>query len=368
MRRDDDGAVSPARGPSGLLPDVLQFDDSADSSRVEAVWWEEDAVGYVDQRLLPRELVRKRATTVDEVCEAIATLAVRGAPTIGIVGAYGVALARRLHEDEATFRSAAARIRAARPTAVNLAWAVDRVLAEPRGAELATARAIHDEQRAVDHAIAEYGFELMPDRGNVLTHCNTGPLATGGGGTALGVIIAAYRAGKELHVYADETRPLLQGARLTMFELAAAGIPATVITDGAAAMTMRTKKVACVIVGADRIARNGDTANKIGTYGVAIAAVHHGIPFYVAAPRSTIDFSLASGESIHIEERGADEVRAFGGVPTAPSQAAAFNPAFDVTPGSLITAIITEFGVARPPYAQSIPELAQRASVTLVKR
>jgi methylthioribose-1-phosphate isomerase len=368
MRRDDDGAVSPARGPSGVLPDVLQRDDSTDGTRLEAVWWEEDAVGYVDQRLLPRDLVRKRATSVDEVCEAIATLAVRGAPTIGIVGAYGVALARRLHADDASFRAAAARIRAARPTAVNLAWAVDRVLGEAPGSELETARAIHAEQRAVDRAIAQYGLELMPDRGNVLTHCNTGPLATGGGGTALGVIIAAHRAGKNIHVYADETRPLLQGARLTMFELEVAGVPATVIADGAAAMTMRTKKIACVIVGADRIARNGDTANKIGTYGVAIAAVHHGIPFYVAAPRSTIDFSLASGEGIHIEERGADEVRSFGGVTTAPPHAAVFNPAFDVTPGSLITGIVTEYGVARPPFAVSIPELAERASVALAKR
>ncbi|HTV73621.1 MAG TPA: hypothetical protein VME66_07960, partial [Candidatus Acidoferrales bacterium] len=191
MRRDDDGAVSAAGGSPGLLPHLLQLDDSADGARLEAVWWEEDAVGYVDQRLLPRELVRKRATSVQDVVEAIATLAVRGAPTIGIVGAYGVALARQLHADEAEFLAAAARIRAARPTAVNLAWAVDRVLAEPRGTELETARAIHEEQRAVDEAIAGYGLALMPDRGTVLTHCNTGPLATGGGGTALGVIIAA---------------------------------------------------------------------------------------------------------------------------------------------------------------------------------
>jgi methylthioribose-1-phosphate isomerase len=368
MRGDDDGAVSSAGGSSGVLPHLLQLDGTADGARLEAVWWEDGAVGYVDQRLLPHELVRKRATSVHEVIEAIATLAVRGAPTIGIVGAYGVALARRLHDDESEFRSAVARIRATRPTAVNLAWAIDRVLAQPRGAELETALAIHEEQRAVDEAIAGYGIALMPDRGNVLTHCNTGPLATGGGGTALGVIIAAYRAGKNLHVFADESRPLLQGARLTMFELAAAGVPATVIADSAAAMTMQVKKIACVIVGADRIACNGDTANKIGTYGVAIAAVHLGIPFYVAAPRSTVDFSLLSGDGIHIEERNAEEVRSFGGVATTPPRAEVFNPAFDVTPGSLITGIITEYGVARPPYAQSIPELAQRANLTFAQR
>jgi methylthioribose-1-phosphate isomerase len=196
----------------------------------------------------------------------------------------------------------------------------------------------------------------------VLTHCNTGPLATAGEGTALGVIIAAHRAGKKLHVYVDETRPLLQGARLTTVELAAAGVPATLIADGAAALAMRTKDVKAVVVGADRIATNGDTANKIGTYAVAIAAAHHGIPFYVAAPRSTIDFSLDSGEGIVIEERGADEVRRFGAAQSAPLDVPAFNPAFDVTPGHLIAGIVTEYGVARPPYRESIPELAARPS------
>jgi len=323
------------------------------------VWWDGDAIGYIDQRMLPRELLRKRAHAVDDVVEAIATLAVRGAPAIGIVGAYGVALARLLTADDDAFRAAAARIRAARPTAVNLAWAVDRVLAAPRGEELKEARAIHEEQRVVDRAIAGYGVPLMPENACVLTHCNTGRLATGGDGTALGVIIAAHRAGKKVHAYVDETRPLLQGARLTMTELAAAGVPATLIADGAAAATMRLKNVACVIVGADRIAKNGDTANKIGTYGAAVAAAYHNIPFYIAAPRSTIDFTLSSGAGIPIEERGADEICTFGGVASAPAQAAAFNPAFDVTPGELISGIITEYGVFRPPYSDELSALAE---------
>ncbi len=330
------------------------------SGRFEPVWWEGDGIGYIDQRKLPGETVRARASGVDEVVAAIATLAVRGAPCIGIFGAYGVALARQLSESDADFAAAAQRIRAARPTAVNLAWAVDRVLRAGAPEYLAQAKAIHEEQRAVDRAIGEYGAELIPDGANVLTHCNTGPLATGGDGTALGVIVAAQRAGKRVHVYVDETRPLLQGARLTTVELLAAGVPATLIVDGAAAATMRVKGVACAIVGADRIARNGDTANKIGTYGVAIAAAHLGIPFYVAAPRSTIDFALESGEGIAIEERSPDEVRTFGTARSAPEAIGAYNPAFDVTPGHLIAGIVTEYGVARPPYAESLADLAER--------
>jgi methylthioribose-1-phosphate isomerase len=334
---------------------------------LEVVWWDGDAVGYIDQRRLPHELVRERAEDVARVVDAIATLAVRGAPCIGVFAAYGVALARALYRDDALFAAAAAQIRAARPTAVNLAWAVDRVLASDE-APLAEATAIHDEQRAVDRAMGEHGAALMPDAGSVLTHCNTGPLATAGSGTALGVIIAAHRLGKRLHVFVDETRPLLQGARLTTFELAAAGVPATLIVDGAAAATMRARKVAAVIVGADRIARNGDTANKIGTYQVAIAAAHHGIPFYVAAPRSTIDFALASGDGIAIEERAPEEVRSFGGTPAAPPGFPAYNPAFDVTPGHLIAGIVTEYGVARPPYAEALPELATRPSFAALAR
>ncbi len=328
----------------------------------EAVAYDGDAILYVDQRRLPLERVVARAASVDEVVEAIRTLAVRGAPCIGVFGAYGVALARDLYPDQEAFRAAALRIREARPTAVNLAWAVDRVLAAPAGRHKEEALAIHEEQRAVDRAIGEHGAAVIPQSGGILTHCNTGPLATAGGGTALGVIIAAHRAGKRLHVYADETRPLLQGSRLTMVELAEAGIPATLLVDGAAAIAMQRKNIVCAIVGADRIARNGDTANKIGTYGVAIAAAFHGIPFYVAAPRSTIDFSLSGGEGIVIEERAADEVRAFGGTPTAPPGSDAYNPAFDVTPGRLIAGIITEYGVARAPYEVSLPELETRTA------
>ncbi|HTD36108.1 MAG TPA: S-methyl-5-thioribose-1-phosphate isomerase [Candidatus Limnocylindrales bacterium] len=325
---------------------------------MDSVWYDGDAVGYLDQRALPRAVARERASSVDDVVEAIRTLAVRGAPAIGIFGAYGVALAASLHaSDRAGYEAAAARIRAARPTAVNLAWAVDRVLAA-RGDELGEATRIHDEQRDVDRRIGEASVDLFPRGGNVLTHCNTGPIATGGDGTALGCFIAAHRAGKTLHIFVDETRPLLQGARLTMFELKEAGVPCTLIVDSAAAITMQRKDVRAVVVGADRIARNGDTANKIGTYGVAIAAAHHGIPFYVAAPRSTFDFALRSGDEIPIEERSPDEVR-------IAAEDEVYNPAFDVTPGRLITGFITEYGVVRAPYADAIPDLEHRPRIPL---
>lgn len=323
---------------------------------MESVWYDGDAVGYVDQRALPQKVERVRAHSVDEVVAAIRTLAVRGAPAIGIFGGYGVALAARLHGG-ADFVAATARIREARPTAVNLAYAVDRVLARADGDYLAEAQAIHAEQRDVDARIARSGAALFPQRGNILTHCNTGPLATGGEGTALATIVAAHRAGKALHVFVDETRPLLQGARLTMFELREAGVPCTLIVDGAAAITMQRRGVDAVVVGADRIARNGDTANKIGTYGVAILAAHHGIPFYVAAPRTTFDFTMASGADIPIEERAPDEIRIDPGDP-------AYNPAFDVTPGSLIAGIVTEYGVLRAPYEDAVGALeAQRTLI-----
>ncbi len=325
---------------------------------MDSVWFDGDAVGFLDQRALPQAVSRRRAATVEDVVDAIRTLAVRGAPAIGIFGAYGVALAARACAgDRPALERAAALIRAARPTAVNLMWAVDRVLAVP-GGELAEAQRIHDEQRDVDRRIAEASVELFPAEGNVLTHCNTGPIATGGDGTALGCFIAAHRAGKALHVFVDETRPLLQGARLTMFELHEAGVPCTLIVDSAAAITMQRRAVRAVVVGADRIARNGDTANKIGTYGVAIAAAFHGIPFYVAAPRSTFDFAVSSGEAIPIEERSADEVR------IAPDDAV-YNPAFDVTPGRLIAGFITEYGVVRPPYADTIADLEYRPRIAV---
>jgi methylthioribose-1-phosphate isomerase len=326
-----------------------------------AVAYDGDALTFVDQRLLPHEVRRVRARSVDDIEDAIKTLAVRGAPAIGVFGAYGVAMLRDAIENDQEFAAAAQRIREARPTAVNLAWAVDRVLAaEDMRAE---ATAIHREQLAMDSAIADAGLDLIPKGARILTHCNTGPIATAGGGTALGVIIAAQRAGKAPRVFVDETRPLLQGARLTYFELQQAGVNATLQVDGAAAIAMARKAIDVVIVGADRIARNGDTANKIGTYGLAILAAHHGIPFYVAAPRSTFDFGIESGESIHIEERAPSEVTAFGGTPVAPGDAHVYNPAFDVTPGHLVTAFITEYGVIRSPYYETIPALADRPSL-----
>jgi methylthioribose-1-phosphate isomerase len=324
---------------------------------IAAVRWAGDAVEYVDQRALPQRIERRRAESIDDVVDAIQTLAVRGAPCIGVFGAYGIALAHRLHGSGEAFIEAARRIREARPTAVNLAWAVDRMLRAPAEGYLSEAAAIHDEQLEVDRAIARHGFALMPNEGGVITHCNTGALATAGEGTALGVIINAHDAGKRVHVYADETRPLLQGARLTTVECKVAGVPVTLIPDGAAAATIRAKGVKCAIVGADRIAANGDSANKIGTYGLAIACAHHGIPFYIAAPRSTIDFGLASGEGIPIEERRADEVRGFGSAQTAPPDVQVYNPAFDVTPAALIAGIVTEYGVLRAPYEASIAPL-----------
>lgn len=333
---------------------------------LDAVRWLGDAVEYIDQRRLPHEELIRRAATVDEIETAIKTLAVRGAPCIGVFGAYGVALLRSSVTDDDAFRAAALRVRNARPTAVNLMWAVDRVLAAQD--MLAEARAIHDEQRSIDDRIASAGAELISRDARILTHCNTGPIATAGGGTALGCIIAAAKAGKRPHVFVDETRPLLQGARLTYYELERAGVDATLIVDGAAAIVLQRKNVDLVIVGADRIARNGDTANKVGTYGVAIAAAHHGIPFYVAAPRSTFDFSIQSGAEIPIEERPADEVTSCGGTRVAQEGARAYNPAFDVTPGRLVTAFITEYGVVRPPYQESVPDLAYRPNLAAMAR
>lgn len=331
-------------------------------TELTAVAWDGDAVVYLDQRLLPDEVRYVRARSVEEIEGAIASLAVRGAPCIGVFGAFGVALLRRSIDDDAAFVRAAARVRAARPTAVNLAWAVDRVLAA--GDMLDEARAIASEQVAIDAAIGENGFELIPKNARVITHCNTGPLATaGGGGTALAVILAAARGRKKPRVYVDETRPLLQGARLNYLELQNAGVDAVLQTDSAAASAMAREGIDLVIVGADRIAANGDTANKIGTYGLAILAAHHGIPFYVAAPRSTFDFAIAGGDEIPIEERSADEVTEFRGRRVAPEGATVYNPAFDVTPAHLIAAFVTECGILRPPYREAIADLELRPLV-----
>lgn len=327
------------------------------------VAWDGDAVAYLDQRLLPNELRVERARTIEELERAITTLAVRGAPCIGVFGAYGVALLRQTIAGDDEFRRAVARLRAARPTAVNLGWAVDRVASA--GDMLAEAHTIAAEQMRMDAAIAGHGLELIPKNARILTHCNTGPLATGGGGTALGVVIAAQRAGKRPRVFVDETRPLLQGSRLTMFELREAGVDAVLQSDAAAATAMAREHIDLVIVGADRIARNGDTANKVGTYGLAILAAHHGVPFYVAAPRSTFDFAVAGGDAIPIEQRAANEVSAYAGIRVAPEGSAAYNPAFDVTPAHLITAFVTECGVLRPPYSESIADLEFREGLRL---
>ena len=333
-------------------------------SGLVVVAWDGDAVRFLDQRHLPHEVRYVRARNVDDIVGAIQTLAVRGAPCIGVFGAYGVALLRACIDDEQEFLAAAQRVRAARPTAVNLAWAVDRVLAATD--PLREARAIHEEQIAIDAAIGDNGLALIPKGARVLTHCNTGPLATAGGGTALGVIISAQRGGKKPRVFVDETRPLLQGSRLNYYELREAGVDAVLITDAAAAITMKEQQVDLAIVGADRIARNGDTANKIGTYGLAILCAHRGIPFYVAAPRSTFDFSIESGQQIPIEERPAEEVVSFAGTRVAPNDAAVYNPAFDVTPGHLITAFVTEYGILHAPYGESIPELEHRPAFGLL--
>ncbi len=325
---------------------------------LEAVRFEDGVLQYLDQRLLPGEIRYEPARNCDEIVEAIASLAVRGAPCIGVFAAYGIAVLRSREIDDDVFAAAADRVRSARPTAVNLAWAVDRVRASED--MLAEALAIHAEQRSIDAAIGENGIALFSKGARVLTHCNTGPLATAGYGTALGVLIAAQRAGLAPHVLVDETRPLLQGARLTYLECRRAGLDATLQVDSAAAISMARGRVDAVIVGADRIARNGDTANKIGTYNLAILAAHHHIPFYVAAPRSTFDFTLASGDEIPIEERAPSEVTSLGGRLVAPEDAMVFNPAFDVTPGHLVAAFVTEYGILRPPYDESIAGLAGR--------
>ncbi len=366
MRHQHDGAVQAARGSAGLLPHVLHG-ARAGGVRLaietpEAVRWSGDAIEYVDQRSLPHETIVRRAVSAEDLEEAIRTLAVRGAPCIGVFGAYGVALLRSQIADELKFQAAVARVREARPTAVNLRWAVERVLKSKD--MLAEAQAIHAEQRETDRRIAEAAAELIERDATIYTHCHTGSLATAGSGTALGTILFAARAGKRPHVFVGETRPLLQGARLTYYELSQAGVDAMLVVDSAAAISMQRKEIDLVIVGADRIARNGDTANKIGTYGLAILAAHHRIPFYIAAPRSTFDFEIASGSDIPIEERAADEVGGFGGTRTALPGADAYNPAFDVTPNHLITAFVTEYGILRPPYGESISDLQMRPTMS----
>jgi len=327
------------------------------------VRWSDDghAVRILDQRCLPEHEVYRELDTVSEVCDAIATLAVRGAPAIGIAGAMGLTLALGEGPDDSrglsSLENAAEQIRRTRPTAVNLSWALDRMLAVARASSSGLrdklrdeASRILDEDRAMCRRLGELGAQLIVDGGHVLTHCNAGALATGGIGTALAAIYVAAEQGKRVAVYADETRPLLQGSRLTAWELQRAGIPVTVLVDGAAATLMRAGRVDACFVGADRIAANGDVANKVGTYALALAARSHGVPFYVVAPTSTFDPSTPRGEDIVIEQRMPDEVRRGFGAPTAPPEVDVYNPAFDVTPAELITAIVSDRAIHRPPF------------------
>lgn len=349
----------------------MQYDDPALLSPLR---W--DAVAkellLIDQLRLPQEELWHRYRDYRQVADAIRRMVVRGAPAIGIAAAYGVALAARQGED---LDAALTLLAATRPTAVNLFWAIGRMrrrIAELRQAAgrppapdamfaelVAEANAIRCEDIDMCLRMSEFGAPLLPD-GNILTHCNAGGLATGGYGTAVGVIRTAHRQGRRIAVLADETRPYLQGSRLTAWELKRAGVPVTLITDNMAGHFMARREVAAVIVGADRIARSGDVANKIGTYTLAVLAHTHGIPMYVAAPRSTLDLDLPSGAEIPIEERSADEVLTLGTQRIAPRGAGARHPAFDVTPARLVTAIITDVGVARAPYETSLARLLGR--------
>jgi methylthioribose-1-phosphate isomerase len=318
------------------------------------VEWRRGRVRLIDQRALPAELRFVECATVDEVCDAIGSLVVRGAPALGATGAFGVALAARTLDTEDEVRAAARRLAGTRPTAVNLAWGVDRAVEawERGGAEatLAEAERIAAADVAANRVLGELGAELVPDEARVLTHCNAGSLATVGYGTALGVIRAAHDAGKRPRVWAGETRPVLQGARLTAWELDRLGIPVTVIADAMAGSLMASGDVDVVVVGADRIAANGDVANKIGTYPLAMLAREHDVPFIVAAPTSTIDVATPDGSTIPVEERSPDEVAVVGGERIVPPRAGVANRAFDVTPARLVTTIVTEKGVLRAPY------------------
>jgi methylthioribose-1-phosphate isomerase len=343
----------------------------ASTQEVYSVRWQGGIDGklqLIDQTLLPLELRLLTLSQVEEVFEAIVALRVRGAPAIGIAAAYGVVLGAQACLGRSLSVSQAGRevletcdrLATSRPTAVNLFWALDRmrsvVARNPNVAEasdlvqalLREARLIHDDDRRTCHAIGEFGAMLLEDQSGVLTHCNTGGLATSEYGTALAAIFTAQDQGKAIHVYADETRPLLQGARLTAWELQQRGVPCTLICDSMAAQVMREGKVQAVIVGADRITARGDTANKIGTYGLAVLAKYHNIPFYVAAPRSTFDLSIVRGEDIPIEQRKSQEITHGMGKQTAPTGIDVYNPAFDVTPAELISAIVTERGIIAP--------------------
>ncbi len=347
---------------------------------IKTVEWTEEGVVMIDQRLLPGEEIYPVFRTYQEVAEAIREMVVRGAPAIGVAAAMGIALGVR--DSRAVDVEALAIeldqicqvLAETRPTAVNLFWAIERMRDHfhrlrsqgvssdrLRQGLVEEARAIHDEDIAANRSMGRYGAALIPETATVLTHCNAGALATAGYGTALGVIRAAVEAGKKVAVYADETRPFLQGARLTAWELHHDAIPVTLITDNMAGHFMQRGKIDCVVVGADRIAANGDVANKIGTYSVAVLARENGIPFYVAAPISTLDLTMESGQSIPIEERSTREVTHVREVALAPAGIEVANPAFDVTPHRYVDAIITERGIARPPFVESLRKLAAQS-------
>ena len=339
--------------------------------------WQNGKIRMIDQTRLPGELVYLEIETVAALAEAIKNLRVRGAPAIGVAGAFGVLLSAQSISQSTTekFLAELGRdieiLRGTRPTAVNLGWALDRMHRVAQRLRTASVEALRtelqrealticEEDRQAARALGRHGATLVPPQATVITHCNTGALVTVDFGTALGVLFTAHAQGKKLHIIVDETRPLLQGARLNMWELQHEGIPCTLICDNMAAFYMQRHRIDFCIVGADRIAANGDTANKIGTYSLAVNARHHGIPFYVAAPISTIDFSRPSGRDIPIEERAPEEITNAFGRRTAPEGSPVYNPAFDVTPHELITAIITEAGVITPPFEVNLRELARR--------
>ena len=351
---------------------------------IKTLEWTDGGVSFIDQLKLPTEETYVLCATYQAVAEAIRSMIVRGAPAIGVAAAMGVALGARdskattLDDFRRDFDQICESIRVTRPTAVNLFWAIQRMrdkfeslaarpLAEIRSALVEEAKLMHAEDIATNMAMGRNGAPLMPDSGGVLTHCNAGALATAGYGTALGVIRAAVEAGKKIHVFADETRPFLQGSRLTAWELVHDHIPTTLIADNMAGHMMKLGKIKAVVVGADRIAANGDTANKIGTYTVAILAKEHGIPFYIAAPWSTVDMKTKHGDDIPIEERSAREVTHIHGKAIAPEGVEVAHPAFDVTPAKYITGIITERGVAKAPYEKSLAELEKATLTALAK-
>ena len=341
-------------------------------STIETIEWTPAGVVMIDQTRLPLETAFVTCRDYVEVADAIRKMVIRGAPAIGVAAAMGVALGVLRSEDpEADMPEICETLAKTRPTAVNLFWAIERMkkvfasarelsLPELRARMVEEAQQVRQEDIAINRSIGRHGAPLVPDGKTVLTHCNAGALATAGFGTALGVIRAAVEAGKKIDVFADETRPFLQGARLTAWELQRDGIETTLITDNMAGHFLKSGRIGCVVVGADRIAANGDVANKVGTYGVAVLAKENNIPFYVAAPISTLDLTLASGDLIPIEERSAREVTQVQGVSIAPEGIHVANPAFDVTPARYVTGIITEHGVARAPYQESLRELSTR--------